>query len=108
MNFLCLSDLHLRSKDVIMALEQDRLSDFMSQVKSGVAKASSDVVIVTGDTVCSAQIRLLSELLRKLIPGDVPIVVTLGNHEFWGRTFEETLAELKEQTMPIKTSFTWT
>ena len=108
MNFLCLSDLHLRANDVVNAFEHDRLSDFMSQVKSGVAKASSDVVIVTGDTVCSAQIRLLSELLRKLIPGDVPIVVTLGNHEFWGRTFEETLAELKKQTLPTKTSFTWT
>ena len=99
MNFLCLSDLHLRPQDVVKAFEHDSLSDFMLQVKSGVARASSDVVIVTGDTVCSAQIRLLSELLRKLIPGDVPIVVTLGNHEFWGRTFEETLAELKEQTI---------
>jgi len=77
----------------------------MSQVKSGVARASSDVVIVTGDTVCSAQIRLLSELLRKLIPGDVPIVVTHGNHEFRGRTFEETLAELKEQTIADKNIF---
>ena len=26
-------------------------------------------------------------------------MATLGNHEFWGRTFEETLAELKEQTI---------
>ena len=51
------------------------------------------------------QIRLLSELLRKLIPGDVPIVVTLGNHEFWGRTFEETLAELKKQTIADKNIF---
>ena len=105
MNFLCLSDLHLRANDVIDAFEHDRLSDFMSQVKSGVARASSDVVIVTGDTVCSVQIRLLSELLRKLIPGDVPIVVTLGNHEFWGRTFEETLVELKKQTIADKNIF---
>ena len=44
MNFLCLSDLHLRAKDVVDAFEHDRLSVFMSQVKSGVARASSDVV----------------------------------------------------------------
>ena len=105
MKFLCLSDLHLRIEDVIRAFEQNSLSCFMSDVASRVAVTSPDVVVVTGDSVSSSQIRLLSELLRKLIPNDTPIVVTLGNHEFWGRTFEETLAELKEQTIADKNIF---
>jgi len=37
-----------------------------------------------------------------LIPGDLPIVVTLGNHEFWGRTFEDTLEKLKAQIISDK------
>ena len=40
-----------------------------------------------------------SATLRTLIPADLPVVATLGNHEFWGRTFEVTLAKLKEQTL---------
>jgi predicted phosphohydrolase len=64
-----------------------------------VSETSPDVVVVTGDTVWARQVRKLSFVLRGLIPAGIPIVATLGNHEFWGRTFEETLAELKEQTI---------
>jgi hypothetical protein len=35
----------------------------------------------------------------------LPIVVTLGNHEFWGRTFEDTLEKLKSQTVADKNIF---
>ena len=77
----------------------------MREIIDTVAEVSPDVVVVTGDTVWSRQVRKLSFVLRKLIPGDIPIVATLGNHEFWERTFEETLTELKEQTFNDKNIF---
>ena len=99
MRLLCLSDLHLRSDAVIAAIDRKRLSPFLAQIAATVAEVSPDAVVVTGDTVSPAQVRLLSETLRTFIPTDMPVVVTLGNHEFWGRTFEDTLAKLKEQTL---------
>ena len=96
MRLLCLSDLHLRSEAVVVAIDRNRLSPFLAQIAATVAEVSPDAVVVTGDTVSPAQVRLLSATLRKLIPADLPVVVTLGNHEFWGRTFEDTLAKLKE------------
>jgi len=102
MNLLCLSDLHLRSEAVVDAIDRKKLSPFMAGIAARVADVSPDAVVVTGDTVCPAQVRLLSALLRELIPGDLPIVVTLGNHEFWGRTFEDTLEKLKAQIISDK------
>ena len=99
MHILCLSDLHLRSEAVVDAIDRKKLSPFLSGIAARVAEVSSGAVVVTGDTVCPAQVRLLSALLRSVIPGDLPIVVTLGNHEFWGRTFEDTLEKLKAQTI---------
>ena len=78
---------------------------FLAGVVARVAEVSPDAVVITGDTVSFEQVRLLSALLRKLIPGDLPLVVTLGNHEFWGRTFEETLHKLKEQTVADRNIF---
>ena len=98
MKLLCLSDLHLRSDTVVAAIDQGRLSPFLGQIAARVTEVSPDAVVVTGDTVFPAQVRLLSAMLRKLIPAELPVVATLGNHEFWGRTFEDTLAKLKEQT----------
>ena len=77
----------------------------MREITATVAEVSPDVVVVTGDTVWSRQVRKLSFVLRKLISDDIPIVATLGNHEFWERTFEETLTELKEQTFNDKNIF---
>ena len=77
----------------------------MSQVKSSVDAASPDAVVITGDIVVSEQVRQLSELLRKLVPGDTHVIVTLGNHEFRERPFEATLSELKEQTVADKNNF---
>ena len=105
MRFLCLSDLHFYASELTAALERSCLSDYMSQVKSSVDAASPDAVVITGDIVVTEQVRLLSECLRKLVPGDTPVIVTLGNHEFWERPFEATLAELKEQTVADKNIF---
>ena len=105
MKILCLSDLHLRSNAVSDFLNTQKASPFLREITATVAEVSPDVVIVTGDTVWSRQVRKLSFVLRKLISGDIPIVATLGNHEFWERTFEETLTELKEQTFNDKNIF---
>lgn len=105
MHILCLSDLHLRSEAVVDAIDRKKLSPFLSGIAARVAEVSPGAVVVTGDTVCPAQVRLLSALLRSVIPGDLPIVVTLGNHEFLGRTFEDTLEKLKAQTVADKNIF---
>ena len=98
MKLLCLSDLHLHPQAVIEAVDEKHLPPFLAQIAAAVEEAAPDAVIVTGDTVEPTQIRLLSATLRALIPAGLPVVATLGNHEFWGRTFEETLEKLKEQT----------
>ena len=105
MKILCLSDLHLRSNAVSDFLNAQKTTPFLREITATVAEVSPDVVVVTGDTVWARQVRKLSFVLRKLIPGDIPIVATLGNHEFWERTFEETLSELKEQTFADKNIF---
>lgn len=105
MKILCLSDLHLRSNAVSDFLNTQKTTPFLREITATVAEVSPDVVVVTGDTVWARQVRKLSFVLRKLIPGDIPIVATLENHEFWERTFEETLTELKEQTFNDKNIF---
>ena len=81
------------------AIDRQHLSPFLSQIAATVTEFSPDAVVLTGDTVCSTQVRLLSATLRRLIPIGLPVIATLGNHEFWGRTFEVTLEKLKEQTL---------
>lgn len=105
MKLLCLSDLHLRSEAVVKAIDWQLLSPFLAQIAATVADVSPDAVVVTGDTVSPAQVRLLSATLRTLIPDDLPVVAMRGNHEFWGRTFEDTLAKLKEQTLAAPNIF---
>ena len=105
MKILCLSDLHLRPSVTTDLLDGHCASPFLQAIKTAVSEASPDAVVVTGDIVWAHQIRMLSLVLRKLVPTGIPIVATLGNHEFWGRTFEETLAELKSQTVADKDIF---
>ena len=105
MKLLCLSDLHFKPSHVIRALDDNFLTPFLEGVVARVVEVSPDAVVITGDSVSAEQLRLLSALLRKLSPGDLPLIVTLGNHEFWGRTFEETLQKLKEQTVADKNIF---
>ena len=105
MKLLCLSDLHLRSETVVAAIDRKCLSPFLAQIAATVAEVSPDAVVVTGDTVSPAQVRLLSATLRTFIPAELPVIATLGNHEFWGRTFEDTLTKLKEQTLAAPNIF---
>ncbi len=97
MKILCLSDLHLKPDDVIRAIDHRQFSPFLRKVQDAIAVANPDVIVITGDTVVPAQVRLLSLFLEQLCPEGIPIVLTLGNHEFWEHTFEETLQKLKEQ-----------
>ena len=76
MKLLCLSDLHLRSEAVVAAIDRQRLSPFLAQIAATVAEVSPDAVVVTGDTVSPAQVRLLSATLRTFIPADLPVVAT--------------------------------
>ena len=106
MKLLCLSDLHLRSEAVVAAIDRQRLSPFPAQIAATVAEVSPDAVVVTGDTVSPAQVRLLSATLRTFISADLPVMMaTLGNHEFWSRMFEVTLSKLKEQTLAAPNIF---
>ena len=105
MKLLCLSDLHLRTEAVVDAIDRQHLSPFLEQIATTVTKVSPDAVVVTGDTVCPAQVRLISATLRTFIPSELPVIATLGNHEFWGRTFEVTLEKLKEQTLADQNIF---
>ena len=75
MHLLCLSDLHLRSEAVVDAIDQKRLSPFLAGIVAQACKFSPDAVVVTGDTVCPAQVHLLLVLLQSVIPGDLPVVV---------------------------------
>ena len=52
------------------------------------------VVVAAGSLVSS-----LNALFGSLFPSELPVVATLGNHEFWGRPFEETLEEARNQNV---------
>ncbi len=93
----CISDLHLTQEDVVNVVDCQRFSPFLAQIREQVAAVNPDVIILTGDTVSPAQVRLLSPLAQRLFPDGLPVILTLGNHEFWGRTFEDTLEKLKAQ-----------
>ncbi len=101
MKILCLSDLHLKQQAVVDAIDHGELDLFLTQVKDCVTQSSPDCVVITGDTISPLQIRLLSALLKNIVGSDIPIVVTLGNHEFWGHTFEDTLSKLKNQVVEL-------
>ena len=57
MKLLCLSDLHLRSDAVVEAIDRKHLQPFPAQITATVAEVSPDAVVVTGNTVCSRQVR---------------------------------------------------
>ena len=99
MNIFCLSDLHLQRIWVAEALTEGKLSPFIEQIKHLFQMVKVDAVVITGDTVQSDMIRYLNALLRTFIPESMPVIVTLGNHEFWMHSFEDTLETLKQQTV---------
>ena len=101
MKHLCLSDLHLCSEAVAAAIDRQYLLPFLAQIAVTVA----EVLLVTGDTVSTALVRLLSATLRTFIPSDLSVVTTLGNHEFRGRSLKDMSTKLKNQTLAAPNIF---
>ena len=99
MKILCLSDLHLRMTDVSDAIHQRRFTPFLQSIRDLVEDTKPDVAVVTGDTVPPPFVNSLNALFGSVFPAKLPVVATLGNHEFWGRLFEETLEEARNQTV---------
>lgn len=95
MKLLCLSDLHLRDRALTSAFRFSSFSDFFRQIFDAVDHANPDAIVVTGDTVTPDKVELLPDVCKLLFPAGIPIILTLGNHEFWGHHFHETLSILK-------------
>ena len=60
-----------------------------------VVAPETDVVIVAGD-VCQGADRAFG-CLRQIVPMHIPIVMTLGNHEFYGRCWQEEVSAARDQ-----------
>ena len=60
-----------------------------------VIAANVDAVVVAGD-ICEGAERGFT-WLRQIVPMDIPIVMTLGNHEFYRRCWSEELAQARER-----------
>jgi predicted phosphodiesterase len=52
-----------------------------------------DAVVVAGD-VCEGAERAFA-YLRQIVPMQIPIIMTLGNHEFYGRCWREEVAQAR-------------
>ena len=102
MNVLCLSDLHLSHADVAMFIHQEKVSHLLRAWKEIAENEKFDVVSITGDTVVSTDIGYIPQIIRLLIPEAIPVLITLGNHEFWGRYFYETIEEVKKVSQKAK------
>ena len=102
MNVLCLSDLHLSHADVAMFIHQEKVSPLLRAWKEIADNEKFDVVSITGDTVVSTDIGYIPQIIRLLIPEAIPVLITLGNHEFWGRYFYETIEEVKKVSQKAK------
>ena len=83
--------------DVSDAIHQRRFTPFLQSIRDLVEDTMPDVVVVTGDTVPPPFVNSLNAFFGSLFPAELPVVATLGNHEFWGRPFEETLEEARNQ-----------
>ena len=94
MRIWCLSDLHL---SVPLSASGHIESPKTDQIHCELADLAPDIVVITGDTVLPQYLPYLGRILTGLFGTGLQIVATLGNHEFWGRTFEETLNCLREQ-----------
>jgi len=97
MKILCLSDLHLRMADISDVIHQRRFTPFLQSIRDLVEDTKPDVAVVTGDTVPPPCVNSLNAFFGSLFPVELPVVATLGNHEFWERPFEETLENARNK-----------
>ena len=95
MKILCLSDLHRVMADFLALKEQNRW------IGSLLAELKPDAVLITGDIFESDLGVNPYEELHKLFKG-IPVICTLGNHEFVYMTVDSVLKNYKDQYNPEK------
>ncbi len=95
MKILCFSDLHLDFDAV--TTESIFLSSVARQVKIIAEENNPNVIVVTGDIICPRNLDRIFLLLNTMFGTEIPIIATLGNHEFWFRSFKEALETLRIQ-----------
>ena len=100
-DFYAVNDLHGKLDDTDSQPGVDELSTYLEK-----ARKTDDYAIFlsSGDMwQGSAESNMTHGLIVTDWMNELDFVsMTLGNHEFWGRTFEETLQKLKEQTVADK------
>ena len=69
----------------------------MDQIRRDLDEVQPDLVVVTGDAVVPRYVPLLGQVLADLFGDQIPVIATLGNHEFGGKKFEATLNDLRVQ-----------
>ena len=83
--------------DISDVIHQRRFTPCLQSIRDLVEDTRPDVVVVTGDTVPTPYVSSLNAFFGNLFPSELPVVATLGNHEFWARPFEETLENVRNQ-----------
>jgi predicted MPP superfamily phosphohydrolase len=79
---LAFSDLHIHNKYTF--------NEIRKKIAPLLRKYNPDIVIITGDIFEAACRVNPYKKISQLIGEDTPVVCTLGNHEFYGRTIEDT------------------
>lgn len=103
MRILCFSDLHIpRWCDYLT--RDKRYLDWggFTKIKPLIDQSKPDVIVATGDLVDPRDIGIYYEILDSVFGGDIPLITTLGNHEFWGRSFAETRQLIRAATEDSK------
>ena len=97
MKILCLSDLHLSEREIssIFLGPASCNSPVVGGIFSLLRDEDPDGVIITGDTVSNYQLPFLPNVLVSLFGKERKIFFCLGNHEFWGNSWENTLKILR-------------
>lgn len=92
MKILCLSDLHRYSH-----------KDYQKNkwLKDVVINTNPDIIVITGDIYEASFQGNPYKGISKIV-GDIPVICTLGNHEFIYRTVDETLNFYKNYYNPNK------
>lgn len=91
MKILCLADLHNSTNKSFVNREMKKWSD----------EYNPDIIVIAGDVhESNIQFNPYKSLAKNF--RDIPVVFCLGNHEFYYRTYEETINKYKEDYRPEK------
>jgi len=95
LKILCFADLHRIESDVLAIKEQD------AWIKQLLANTNPDVIVIAGDTFESDDCKNPYQYLHELFDG-ICVILTLGNHEFYGHTVPEVLKEYEDLYDPSR------